>query len=93
MRVGETGCHRSVSPSPSAIRGIASGPGLGGQGRCATAAGMRLGVQAQQQRVQVPVVASCAGEIEDFGELSLGYRPAGTGLLEVLPPARRGCPP
>jgi hypothetical protein len=75
MRVGETGCHRTVSPfSRSRIR----------QRQRAAPAAVGLGVHAQQQRVQLRVITSGRRRVVDLGQALVGDRPAGRGQAARL---------
>ena len=77
ISVGETGCQRTVSPfSRSSTRHWSGSRSSGSQGQGAAPAG-GLGVQPQQQRVQLRVITGSRGDLVDLRQPVLRHGPAG----------------
>jgi hypothetical protein len=77
IKVGETGCRRTVSLLAQPDQALAGVEVIGPQRkRPATSAG-GLGVQPQQQRIQLWIIAAVRGGLADPGEPVVGDGPPG----------------
>ena len=75
MRVGETGCQRTVAFLAQLDQALLGIEVLRAQRQRAAGAAGGLGVQAQQQRVQLRVITGGRRRVVDLGQPLVGDRP------------------